>query len=103
MGRFTNMLVRLPEETHEELKLKAYNARLSMAELVRRALEAYFGFEKDKKTKKMKMKKTIREAWKNDPFFDIIGMYKDPTMTDGSTRIDEVVYGDMMKKKFHPK
>lgn len=69
----------LGQEEFELLCLQAEREHVSRSELIRRALRTYAGSD------------GLRIE--DDPAWKLLGIAGEDTITDGSTRVDEVVYG----------
>jgi len=85
---FVSTNLRFPRERLKELRIRAAQEGISLAELVREAVDAHLGYARQKKRKA----KTLEEAFPNDPFFKIIGRIKGKGHPDGSVNHDKYIY-----------
>ena len=72
--------IRFPRERLEILKLKAVEEGKSVSQLIREAVEFILPSQKT----------LTEEEFKNDPFFDIIGMYSCEADKNGSINHNDI-------------
>ena len=76
--------IRLPREKLKALKFKAVEEGKSVSQLIREAVELIIPTQKT----------LTEEEFRNDPFFDIIGMYASESDKKGSVNHDDIYLED---------
>ncbi len=82
--------IRFPRETLQTLKLRAVRQHMSLASLIRDAVDQVYGAPKTKP-------KSLKE-FHQDPIFSIIGMCNSG-IKDGAVHHDREIYGHILKKR----
>lgn len=80
--QYSATLIRLPKKTIEALKIRAAKERLSLAQLVRDAIEQTYHIEASEKT----------ISPKDDPFYRLIGAWQSGRKS-GARDHDREIYG----------